>query len=98
MIIYFRIPEYFNRRPLLFGVGLLSLSACGGQAELEWQEGDNLRWAELSVPRRGRDGFQQLSPDRTGVTFTNDVTEEQALRNEHLFRLKRTFELRLTIF
>ena len=64
---------------------LVPLSACGGQAELIWQVGDNLRWAELSVPSRGRDGFQQMSPDKTDITFANDVTEEQALLNEHLF-------------
>ena len=64
---------------------LLSLAGCGGQVELVWQEGDHLRWADLPSPRGGRDGFQQMSPDKTGIDFTNSVTEDQALHNEHLF-------------
>ena len=61
------------------------MAGCGGQVELEWQEGDHLRWADLTVPRGGRDGFQQMHPDKTGITFSNSVTEDQALHNEHLF-------------
>ena len=73
------------RWTLLTGSALISLNGCGGQAELEWQEAEDHRWAALSVPQRGRDGFTQMSPGRTGIEFTNDVTEDQALLNEHLF-------------
>ena len=72
-------------RLVLVGLASLSVAGCAGQVELEWHEGDHLRWADLQIPRGGRDGFQQMSPKKTGITFTNTVTEDQALHNEHLF-------------
>jgi hypothetical protein len=75
-----------NPSPAL--VGLLAVPvafACGGSRSLEWHEETGYRWSELSVPRSGKDGFEQLPASKTGVTFTNSITEEQALQNEHLF-------------
>ncbi len=56
-----------------------------GSAELVWQDADGYRWAALSVPRRGSDGFRQLAPSETGIAFENVVSEEQAMQNEHLY-------------
>jgi hypothetical protein len=64
---------------------VLSLPGCNKQPTLEWHDEGQLRWADLPVPKKGRDGFQQLSPDRTGITFVNDVTNDQARLNEHLY-------------
>jgi hypothetical protein len=70
----------------MIALGLVGLGlACSGATELEWREENGYRWAELPVPQRGRDGFQQLSPSETGIGFTNTVTREQALQNEHLY-------------
>ncbi|MFQ6046386.1 MAG: CRTAC1 family protein [Gemmatimonadales bacterium] len=59
-------------------------TACGGPRPLVWHDEAGYRWAELHVPRRGKVGFTRLDPERTGVAFTNNVTEEQLLENEHL--------------
>ncbi|NIN10938.1 MAG: hypothetical protein GTN62_05415 [Gemmatimonadales bacterium] len=68
-----------------FGILLiLSTANCGGQRPREWHVADGYRWADLNVPKRGRDGFLQLSPSKTGITFSNSVTEEQILDNEHV--------------
>ncbi|UCD23544.1 MAG: CRTAC1 family protein, partial [Gemmatimonadota bacterium] len=64
---------------------IAGLSACGGPRPLEWHDEAGYRWADLILPRSGKDGFQLLPVSRTGVTFTNSVTEEQAMQNEHLY-------------
>ncbi len=76
------------RKKVRILVSLIAITgpyACGGPRSLVWQEEDGFRWAELSVPRSGRDGFAQLPASRTGVTFTNSILEEQAMQNEHLY-------------
>ena len=76
------------RKPAIYSAVMLTavgLGACGGPRPLEWHDEAGYRWAELSLPRSGRDGFQLLQPSKTGVTFANSVTEEQAVQNEHLY-------------
>lgn len=68
---------------LTFGVLLAAGGACGPRAP-EWHDGPGYRWAELPVHGRG-EGFEVLAPAATGISFANEVTEEQALANEHLF-------------
>ena len=63
---------------------VLGSLGCGGPRPAEWHAEDGYRWTELSVPRRGRDGFRHLSPSETGITFTNSVTGQQVLQNEHV--------------
>ncbi|MGH7528866.1 MAG: FG-GAP repeat domain-containing protein [Gemmatimonadales bacterium] len=50
----------------------------------QWHQESGYRWRELAVPRRGRDGFRQLAPSRTGIDFTNRVTADQIIENEHV--------------
>ena len=40
-------------------------------AELAWHQEKGFRWAELAVPPGGKAGFTQLTPEQTGITFTN---------------------------
>ena len=68
--------------PWALAVGLLVLGAC--QAPPEWQTAGGYRWRDLRVSRRGDDGFQLLRSGRTGLEFTNQVTEAQLLANRHL--------------
>ena len=68
--------------PWGLAVGLLVLGAC--QAPPEWQTAEGYRWRDLRVSRRGNDGFQLLRSGRTGLVFTNQVTEAQLLANRHL--------------
>lgn len=64
-------------------IGFL-IFAIGCEPEPRWQEEDGYRWRELAIPRRGQDGFRQLAPSRTGISFANRVTEDQVLENEHV--------------
>ncbi len=61
------------------GVIIFALLGCGSQTVTEWQDADGYRWRELRVPRRGPDGFRQLSLYMTGITFTNSVTKTQLI-------------------
>ncbi len=66
-------------------VGFLA-SACARDAvplqPTEWHPEAGYRWRELAVPERGRPGFRALSPDRTGITFENVLSEEGLIENE----------------
>ena len=52
--------------------------------KITWHEEDGFRWAELSIPWFGRDGFKQLTPSETGINFANNLTKEQITDNQHL--------------
>jgi enediyne biosynthesis protein E4 len=68
-------------------LGLASLGAACGRAPsppAPWQDEAGYRWRPLSVPARGRPGFAELHPSRTGIRFTNAVTLDSALWNRHL--------------
>jgi hypothetical protein len=56
----------------LFGAilaGALGISRCGAQSS--WHDENGFRWADLEIARQGRTGFTLLSPEQTGITFTN---------------------------
>jgi len=63
-------------------LGFLAVSAC--QASPEWQEAEGYRWRDLSGSRRGDAGFRLLGSARTGLEFTNHVTDVDLLANRHL--------------
>ena len=44
-------------------------------AEQAWHSEKGFRWAELAVPPGGKAGFTQLTPEQTGITFTNPLDE-----------------------
>ncbi|MBI3416659.1 MAG: VCBS repeat-containing protein [Verrucomicrobia bacterium] len=49
---------------------------------LEWQMGAGFRSAALPVPAQGQAGFKQLSPEATGIFFTNRLAQERSLTNQ----------------
>ncbi|MEE8135294.1 MAG: FG-GAP-like repeat-containing protein [Gemmatimonadales bacterium] len=51
----------------------------------QWEEGDGYRSRPLNIPKRGHSGFSLLTPRETRITFENNVSEQQALENEHVF-------------
>jgi len=59
-----------------------ALSSVG--AELQWQTEQGFRWAELSARKGGRTGFTLLSPEQTGVAYTNTLTELEGAANRTL--------------
>jgi len=66
---------------LILGVGISQL--LGG--ERRWHEAGGFRWAELEVPRSGKTGFTLLSPEQTGINFTNTLDERAGEANRVLF-------------
>src|SRR5437016_6363229 len=57
----------------------LSLSTCGaGVSALDWQAGPGHRTAVLIVAGSGKPGFTLLSPEATGVKFTNQLSSVAA--------------------
>ena len=69
--------------PRVLAIAAGILVGCGNPA-VEWHDGDGYRWRELSVPRRGGPGFTELAAARTGIEFSNRVTDAQLMRNRHL--------------
>ena len=65
----------------------LCLSSGGGVAAppLVWEQRDGYRIARLSVPTTGHSGFTLLTPELTGVFFTNQLSWERGLANQNLF-------------
>src|SRR5215475_2714324 len=62
---------------VLLQEGLLS-------AELKWQDASGYRWRQVAVQEKGRAGFTRLSPEATGINFTNVVSDAAVARNRIL--------------
>src|SRR6516164_10661617 len=54
-------------------------------AEQQWHPENGFRWTELNVPAGGKTGFRLLSPDETGIHFTNTLEERTGEANRVLF-------------
>ncbi|MEX0771299.1 MAG: FG-GAP-like repeat-containing protein [Balneolaceae bacterium] len=77
-----RAKTFFPVNLLLFALTLV-WGGCNSQPELEWVEEDGYRWANLQTGWLGSDGFRQLSSNKTGVSFRNDVRQELMEKNRH---------------
>ncbi len=62
---------------------LITLFAGCSSSELEWNEENGYRWAELSTGFFGDTGFTQLSSSKTNILFRNDVRETLKQENRH---------------
>src|SRR2546425_10719956 len=62
---------------------LLWAGLCPG-ATLVWQQREGYRVAELAVPKSGRTGFTLLSPEQTGIHFTNNLSYDRSVQNQNL--------------
>src|SRR5437879_4893342 len=51
----------------------------------EWRSESGFRWTDLAVPPGGKTGFKLLSPDETGIHFTNTLDERTGEANRVLF-------------
>ena len=65
-------------RRVFWLLGLLAPAVLFGQA---WQDGPGYRFGPLSVPSAGKPGFSLLSPQLTGIWFTNCLPESRSLTN-----------------
>ncbi len=63
------------------GAALLLADSALGAA---WNEVVGGRWTVLEVPRQGEAGFSLLSPQQTGLNFTNKLDELRSASNRVL--------------
>jgi len=59
------------------------LLGCATRPELDWNQEQGYRWAELEPGSWGDPGFEQLAPSSTGITFQNHITEAEIDSNQH---------------
>ena len=64
----------------VLGSILFPLLCLSGLAQ-EWQQGPGFRFLPLNVPAAGKTGFTLLSPQQTGIWFTNSLPESRSLTN-----------------
>src|ERR1044071_516832 len=69
-------------------ISLITLGAwklANGAVIPEWHQENGFRWAELKVPKEGKTGFKLLSPEETGINFTNTLDLRAGEANRVLF-------------
>jgi hypothetical protein len=59
------------------------LTSCSSSPELQWNEEESYRWAEVDPGWFGETGFDSLSPSRTNIHFENQITEQEIAENRH---------------
>ncbi|WP_310688799.1 FG-GAP-like repeat-containing protein [Aliifodinibius sp. S!AR15-10] len=74
--------KYVRSILLLLVIGGL-ITGCSSQNELQWNQEDGHRWAELSTGFFGSTGFRQLDPSTTNINFTNRVSDEDVTENRN---------------
>jgi hypothetical protein len=68
----------------LFIIPAVAMGILPCTAELQWHQEKGFQWAELQVPKEGRPGFTLLTPEQTGITFTNPLDERAIAANRVL--------------
>lgn len=59
------------------------LTACSSSPELQWQQEEGYRWAEVSPGYFGETGFESLSPSQSNINFENQITDREIATNRH---------------
>ena len=70
---------------IILAVLLLGLAQSPRAAQPAWHQETGFRWADLAVPAGGKTGFHLLSPQETGINFTNTLEERTGEANRVLF-------------
>lgn len=70
-----------NLTLILFSVAFLS--ACTGSADLQWNEEDGYRWAEVSPGYFGSTGFTEMESSQTGIEFKNLASVKNIKENRN---------------
>ncbi|HYE31114.1 MAG TPA: VCBS repeat-containing protein [Methylomirabilota bacterium] len=69
-------------------IALLALLGVGGELAaadtLKWNTAEGYRWAEARRASGGKTGFALLTPDHTGINFTNHLAPDRFLTNQVL--------------
>ena len=66
-------------------LALMGLEKANGAAVSQWHQETGFRWAELNVPIGGKTGFHLLSPEESGINFTNTLDLRAGEANRVLF-------------
>lgn len=69
-----------------FGVLLLTIGlllGCSSSTELEWNQEEHYRWAEVTIGFWGDTGFELMEPSQTNIEFENQMTDEMVAENRH---------------
>src|SRR5690349_8641795 len=72
-----------QNRTWVLALSLVALVGCGQKPTPAWHQEQGYRWRELDVSGR-TDGFTSMDAGRTGVSFTNDVSDSLLLGNRVL--------------
>ncbi|WP_340103088.1 FG-GAP-like repeat-containing protein [Rhodohalobacter sp. 8-1] len=62
---------------------LIFLTSCSTTPELQWNEEEGYRWAELTPNYYGDDGFEAKTSSDTGIDFSNSVSNDIIAENRH---------------
>lgn len=60
-----------------------TMLGCTRSSDLEWNDDEGYRWADISPGYFGNTGFQALSSSSTGIQFNNRVTRDEIDENRH---------------
>jgi len=68
----------------LFIITTVAGDVSPARTEPQWHQENAFKWAELAVPREGKPGFTLLTPEQTGITFTNPLDQHAIAANRVL--------------
>ncbi len=60
------------------------LAGCSSHAELQWIRGMDYRWVKVDPGFWGTTGFKELTPEETGISFENHLSDSLIIRNQIL--------------
>lgn len=63
---------------------ILNLIGCDTETELQWNEADDHRWAELPNSFWDNTGFKKISSSVTGIEFNNKLNGQDIIENRNL--------------
>jgi hypothetical protein len=75
---------YRVRAALLLLLAGCVVASTVAQEQRNWHQESGFRWADLTVPQQGKTGFTLLSPEQTGIDFTNVLLEFSGATNRIL--------------
>ena len=78
-------PMNYSRHISALFVGLLMLSSgMIAASPVQWQDENGYRWADIPKSSGAKSGFTRLTPEETGIYFTNQTTDFEIAKNRML--------------
>lgn len=76
------MPKKLSLIPFLIFM-ISGLIACSGH-KFKWKQENGYRWAKLNIGYWGGPGFSEIDPSSTNITFSNNLTDSEIVKNRHL--------------